>query len=492
MSRTKSSLERLNSDRSRILAQSDEARALRTAGALLSRGQFAMSRSMHVHFIGVAGTGMAGVAGLMASLGHRVTGSDRAFDPPMGPALVDYGVETMRGYDPKNLAGPPDLVVVGNVCRPDHVEARAALDQGLRCVSFPELLESHVLHERRSFVVAGTHGKTTCTSLLTKLLDDAGQQPGFLVGGIPQDFGRGFRAGTPGGPFVIEGDEYDCAFFEKRPKFWRYRPEAVLLTSVEHDHIDIYPDRASYEAAFEGLIERIPEDGLLVAYAGDEAVVRLAEKAVCRVVHYATDDDRAYAPAIWHGALAPPTLGATPVELFGGGTFLGRVMMPLAGRHNARNLVGCIALAAEAARADLGGLLKSAARFSGVMRRQQLLAVAGGVNVVDDFAHHPTAVRETLRGLRGFTKGRLLVAYEPRSATATRALHQDAYVDAFDAADHVWLAPLGRAIPEDERLDLPALRNAIAERGGSATQHRGQQLLRQRGCEHRRHAHAHG
>src|SRR5215510_9601446 len=246
---------------------------------------------MHVHLIGVAGTGMGSLAGLLKKAGHRVTGSDSAFYPPMGDALARWGIETLQGFDPQHLVPPPDLVVVGNVCRPSNVEARAAIDGGLPYKSFPAALRQMFLEQRRSFVVAGTHGKTTTSALLAFLLDRTGHAPGFLFGGIAADFPESFRAGRSGGPFVVEGDEYDSAFFEKTPKFWQYAPEIAVIHAIEHDHIDIYPDMASYRAAFQRFVALIPQHGLLVANAADAEVRAVAEGAACRVSFYALDGE---------------------------------------------------------------------------------------------------------------------------------------------------------------------------------------------------------
>ncbi len=426
---------------------------------------------MHVHLIGVAGTGMGALAGLLRAAGHRVTGSDTAFHPPIGPELAAWGVETMPGYEPSHLEPAPDLVVVGNVCRRDNPEARAAIAKGLRTVSFPGAMEEMFLGERRSFVVAGTHGKTTTTALVAHLLHEAGADPGLLVGGIPRNFEGSFRLGRPGGPFVIEGDEYDSAFFEKTPKFWRYRPEVVILTSIEHDHVDIYPDERAYVAAFEGLVERIPEHGLLVAFAGDARVREVASRARCRVIHYALADDACGdVTPLWTAAPAPPVGGSVPFDLFGGGSFLGRAHSPLSGRHNVRNTLAALAVATEGAGADLSSLLRALGTFLGVKRRQELLGVVDGVRVYEDFAHHPTAVEETLRGLRErHAEGRLLCAFEPRSATASRRQHEEAYPGAFRAADLAILAPVGRPeIPDEERLSVEAVAAAIEANGGRA------------------------
>ncbi|MEM9073255.1 MAG: Mur ligase family protein [Myxococcota bacterium] len=425
---------------------------------------------MHVHLIGVAGTGMGALAGLLKEQGHRVSGSDTAFHPPMGPALERWGVETMPGWNASNLEPAPDLVVVGNVCRSNNPEARAAIDGGLRTLSLPGALEEMFLPKRPGFVVAGTHGKTTTSSLLALLLRESGKNPGMFVGGIPRNFDVSFRLGGEDAPFVLEGDEYDSAFFEKRPKFWRYNPWAVILTSIEHDHIDIYPDEASYLAAFEGLVERIPEEGILVAWAGDPRVREVAKKARCRVRFYGLEgDDCGDVSPIWSAALGKPGLQITPLDLYGGGTYLGRVNSPLSGAHNARNVLAAIALAAEGAGAEVSDLMNAVGVFAGVRRRQELLAVAGGVHIYEDFAHHPTAVRETLRGLKArHPEGRLFAAFEPRSATASRNLHQAEYPDAFRAADVAILAPVGRAIEAEERLDIDAIAQVIRDNGRAA------------------------
>lgn len=425
---------------------------------------------MHVHLVGVAGTGMGSLAGLLQAAGHRVTGSDVAFYPPMGDALVRWGIETKTGFSPENLEPKPDLVIVGNVCRKDNVEARAAIDGGLRVTSMPGALEELFLAERPSFVVAGTHGKTTTTTLTAFLLDRIGRDPGLLVGGIPLDFDESFRLGAPASPFVIEGDEYDSAFFEKTPKFWRYRPRAAILTSIEHDHIDIYPDAASYVAAFREFVKRIPEDGVLVAFAGDPEVRAVAKEARCRVVYYAlsTDDVGDVSPT-WVGAPVAAQGGAQPFDMFVGGTSAGPVLSPLSGDHNVRNAVASMALIAETSSGTVpvSTLIHALRSFRGIKRRQELRGVASGVRVYDDFAHHPTAVRETVSGLRArHPDGRMIAVFEPRSATACRKLHEAAYQESFYAADLVVLAPLGRAnVAEGERLSLEVVADGLRARG---------------------------
>ncbi len=425
----------------------------------------------HVHLVGVAGTGMGALAGLLRSAGYRVTGSDVAFYPPMGEKLAEWGVETMRGYDPGHLDPRPDLVVIGNVVRKDNPEARAAIDGGMAYRSMPGALEELFLARRKSFVIAGTHGKTTTTALVTYLLSGAGRAPGYLLGGVPQDFAESFAVGEEGAPFVIEGDEYDSAFFEKQPKFFRYRPFAAVLTSIEHDHIDIYPTPASYGAAFTGFVERIPADGLLVAYAGDPEVRAIAARARCRLAYYALDgEDTGAVVPTWLAAPAPAEGQAQPFDLFYGGSASGRAYSPLSGLHNVKNALGAIALCAEAGGVSVQALVRALGGFHGVRRRQELVAVADGVRVYDDFAHHPTAVRETLRGLRArHPEGRLVALFEPRSATASRRLHQEQYPAAFEAADLSVLAPVGRKeIAEGERLDVAAIAQTLEAAGKRA------------------------
>jgi UDP-N-acetylmuramate: L-alanyl-gamma-D-glutamyl-meso-diaminopimelate ligase len=424
---------------------------------------------MHVHLIGVAGTGMGALAGMLKRLGHRVTGSDTAFYPPMGDALARWGVETRKGWEPANLEPAPDLVIVGNVCRPDNVEARRAIDSRMRYMSFPQAIEELVIGDRKSLVVAGTHGKTTTTALVAHLL--AGMDPGFLIGGIPKNFDESFRFGAADAPFVIEGDEYDTAFFEKKPKFWRYKPYGAIVTSIEHDHVDIYRDLESYRAAFRGFVERLPADGVLVAFAGDPEVRALARASAARVVYYALDgDDTGGVEPIYRAAPVAPQSGMQPFDLFGSGSFLGRWGSPLMGVHNLRNAIAAVALAVETMNAPTDALARALGTFRGVKRRQELLAEVDGVRVYDDFAHHPTAVRETLRAFAGHHPGsRLLAIYEPRSATASRKTHEAEYASAFEAADWTLLAPVGRKeIAEGERLDVGAIAERIRSSGKRA------------------------
>jgi len=280
------------------------------------------------------------------------------------------------------------------------------------------------------------------------------------------NFERSSRLGTEGAPFVIEGDEYDSAFFEKVPKFWSYRPAAAILTSIEYDHVDIFPDAETYVAAFQKFVELLPSDGWLFAWAGDPLVREVASAAPCKVRFYALDgDDCGDIEPMWLGMRAPG--GA--MDLFGGGSLCGRATLPLVGRHNARNTVAALAMASEAAGAPLDRLTAALPGFRGTKRRQELVGITNGVHVYDDFAHHPTAVKETLSGFRERVSGRLIAVFEPRSATASRQLHQDRYPDAFASADVTILAPVGRSeVPSHEKLDTTRIANELVNRGKTA------------------------
>lgn len=437
---------------------------------------------MRIHIVGVAGSGMGSLAGLLTELGHQVSGSDSRFEPPMGPALRGWGVECLEGFSPSHLDDQPDLVVIGNVCRASNPEARAALERGLSVTHLPGALEKLVFPGTSSVVVAGTHGKTTTTSIVAWLLEAAGLRPGYLIGGIPIGLERSYRApetrhlplSAAGGrraPFVIEGDEYDTAFFEKTAKFLHYRAEIAVITSIEHDHIDIYPDEDSYFRAFEQFVAGIPESGLIVANGADDAVVRIVqEHGRAQVAWYALEGEETSVPPHWLAAIAQVDGHSTAFDLFAGGAPSGRFVTQLSGRHNVRNVVAALAVAAQGFSVRLDSLAHPLQTFAGVKRRQEVVGEPGGVLIIDDFAHHPTAVRETLNGLGARYPGRRIFAvFEPRSATACRSLHQDVYPDAFASADAVLLAPLGRTgLPSGEELDLDLLADDLDAPGRPA------------------------
>ena len=410
---------------------------------------------MKIHLIGIGGTGMGALAGLLVEAGHQVRGSDGPLYPPMSTLLESLGVPLFTGYRAENLDWQPDVVVVGNICRKDHPEAVAAAQRGLRCLSFPALLSELFLAGRHPVVVAGTHGKTTTTSLMVHLLHSAGQAPGFLVGGIPNNFGRSYAVGAA--PyFVVEGDEYDCAYFDKRPKFVHYQPRTVILTGVEYDHADIYPTMEHVERAFAMLVQQVPAEGKLLVCADSEVALRLCRDAACEVQGYTV---RGAAGATWSGEVAPAGAGQQSMLIRQAGREVAQVVVPMTGLHNMEN-----ALAVSAVALGLGLEADAVARglqsFAGIRRRQDVRGQRGGVTVIDDFAHHPTAVRETLAGLRGVHgDGRLVAVFEPRSATSRRNVFQQAYVEALAQADAVVLAPLHapEGIDEAQRLDPAAV-----------------------------------
>jgi UDP-N-acetylmuramate: L-alanyl-gamma-D-glutamyl-meso-diaminopimelate ligase len=418
---------------------------------------------MRIHIVAVSGTGMGPLAGLLKSMGHEVTGSDVAFDPPIGPRLLEWGVQCMKGFDPAHLAYGPDLVVIGNLCRANNPEARFAIDSGLPYTHIGGALQRFVLPGTRPVIIAGTHGKTTTSSLTAGLLEAAGLDRSFRA---PPTARSLLRPARP--PFVIEGDEYDTAFFEKTAKFLHYAAELVVLTSIEHDHIDIYPTLADYLVPFHRLIGELPETGLVVANAADEHVVRIVgERARCPVIWYALQGQHTFGVAP-HWLVAPGAADATgsSFDLFLGGVAAGRWVTPLMGQHNLANIAAALALTSHGFGIDPMSLRTAVTELRGAARRQDLLGVPDGVYVYDDFAHHPTAVRETLLGFRSrHPQARLFAVFEPRSATACRNLHQDVYPDALAVADGVLLAPVARELPPDQALDVPRVAREVGERG---------------------------
>ncbi|MDJ0869476.1 MAG: Mur ligase family protein [Myxococcota bacterium] len=391
----------------------------------------------HVHLVAIGGTGMGALAGLLHARGLRVTGSDRALYPPMSDALERWGIPVSIGFDARNvLRDRPDLVVIGNAVRRDNPEARAAIDGDVPYRSFSDALYELAMQGRHSVVVTGTHGKTTCTSLLGTVLVEAGQDPSLLVGGVAANFEGPFREGR-GPHFVVEGDEYDTAFFDKTPKFLHYHPRTLLLTSVEFDHADIYRDLDHVKQAFRQLVREMPAAGVVVAAVDDPDVRDVVADAACAVVGYGVGaESRASCRATGLEADATGTRFRVEGDAVPG--FEARVA--LHGRHNVANALGALvtahALGVPAERAAAG-----LAAFRGVRRRQELRGEPGGVTVLDDFAHHPTAVRETLAALRARFPGRRLVAaFEARSNTSRRRLFEAQYGEALALADRVVLA----------------------------------------------------
>jgi UDP-N-acetylmuramate: L-alanyl-gamma-D-glutamyl-meso-diaminopimelate ligase len=410
---------------------------------------------MKLHLIGVAGTGMGSLAGLLRDAGHDVRGSDEHAYPPMSTQLEELGIPVMPGFRPENLDWGPERVVVGNVCRRDHVEVLAAQGRGIPLVSFPALLSELFLAERHSIVVAGTHGKTTTSSLMSFVLTQAGRDPSFLVGGVPINFLRSWHLGK-GHDFVVEGDEYDTAFFDKKSKFLHYRPKLVILTSVEFDHADIFVNEEAVKNAFREFLTLIPPDGNLVVCAASPAAMDVAKAARCRITTYG----RPGTEAEWTFEVTGRNLGGRSIlRVAHEGKAVLTVDTGMAGIFNMENLAGVIA-AAHCLGIEPPKVAGAARRFLGVRRRQEVCGIACGVTVIDDFAHHPTAIRETLGALKGrFGPGKMIAAFEPRSATSRRAVFQHDFVDALAVADEVVLAPLHapEKVPDDQRLDVERL-----------------------------------
>jgi UDP-N-acetylmuramate: L-alanyl-gamma-D-glutamyl-meso-diaminopimelate ligase len=419
---------------------------------------------------------MGALAVLLHEAGHEVRGSDSELYPPMSTLLRAAGIPVATGYRDQNLEWEPDFVVVGNICSRDHPEVVAAQARGLKLESFPSMLEKTLLADRRPLVVAGTHGKTTTTAALAWMLEFAGQDPSYLIGGVPLNLESGARLGS-GEAFVLEGDEYDTAFFDKRSKFLHYRPARACLSSVEFDHADIFSDIDAVRAAFREFVAQIPPSGELVARCDDEEVMAVAAAAKCRIVTYRVvqvrdqERDRVDVGSADYCAVfsSRPGVHRTTFELFEHGRSLGVFASQLFGGFNVANVVAAIALA------RLEGVevepLRDAVRcFRGVRRRQELAGIAQGVRIVEDFAHHPTAVRLSVNAVRRRHHEQVLhVCFEPRSASSRRRVFFEPYSEAFDAADHVYLGPLYRPdkIPEAERLDVRELGAAISKRGVS-------------------------
>jgi UDP-N-acetylmuramate: L-alanyl-gamma-D-glutamyl-meso-diaminopimelate ligase len=407
----------------------------------------------HIHLSGICGTAMASLAGLLQLEGHSITGSDKAAYPPMSDLLHGLGIPIMEPYAETNLEPAPDLVVIGNALSRGNPEVERVLDERIPFTSMAALLHEEFLKGRQSLVVAGTHGKTTTTSMLAWIYQFASQkdpalEPSFLIGGVAENFGTSFQL-RPTRTFILEGDEYDTAFFDKGPKFLHYFPDALILTHVEFDHADIYADLGAVKTAFKRLVNLVPRRGLIVAYDGNANVTECVAKALCRVERYGFSDS-----ADWRLQNLRHENGLTRWEVWHEGKLWAELEMSLAGEHNALNATAAAALASgqglgkEAIRAAL-------ATFKSVKRRLEVRAEIGGITVIEDFAHHPTAIRETLRALRSVYPGaRLWAVLEPRSNTLRRKVLADELVESLRLADHAVLAGVYQLqrIPEDERL----------------------------------------
>ena len=415
----------------------------------------------HIHLMGVCGTGMASLAGMFKEKGYHVTGSDHNIYPPMSDFLEALSIPVLKGYSPHNLDPIPDLVIVGNVITRKNPEAVELSRLGLPYLSFPQALQLFALKDKRSIVISGTHGKTTASSLAAWILEKGGMDPGFMIGGIPKNFKKNFKLGH-GKYFVIEGDEYDTAFFDKGPKFLHYKPWTVILTSIEFDHADIYRNLEHVIKNFRKLIHIIPPDGVLIANADDPIVASEIEHAKCQVITYALSNN-----AHWKASDIPVQGNDTRVKIIKHGVEYTTLSTPLYGRHNISNLLSAVVLADHLG-VPSSALSESVKTFEGIRRRQEIIGEKRGILILDDFAHHPTAVKETIDAVSEKYKNRRLIAvFEPRSNSSRRNVFQSRYSLSFDNADLVMIPepPMMEKIPLEERFSSQQLVGDLKKKG---------------------------
>lgn len=421
---------------------------------------------MKIHLIGIGGTAMATLAAMLKRKGHRVSGSDRAVYPPMSLFLAEERIEPFEGYDARHITADLDLVVVGNAVSRGNPEVEAVLDRKIRHCSLPEAVREQFLWGARSIVVAGTHGKTTTTAMTAWLLTAAGLDPSMLVGGIAANFGQdgsSYRIGH-GRDFVIEGDEYDSAFFDKTAKFLKYLPDIAVIGNIEFDHADIYADLDEIRLAFRRLVGLVPGGGRLVLGADSPEALAMREAAVSPVVTFGLAEE-----ADWHAYDVRAGATGTSFAVRRGGKSIGRFTVPLLGTHNVRNALAAMAVAGEIG-VDTQSIAEGLAGFKSVKRRLEALGTVAGVTVYDDFAHHPTAIAETLAALRAaHPTGRIRAVFEPRSASSCRKVFQDRFAEAFGAADDVIIAAVYRStLPPEIRLSAEQLVGDITRAGTRA------------------------
>ena len=427
-----------------------------------------MSKAKHIHLIGICGTAMASLAGMLQERGFRVTGSDAAAYPPMSTFLESLGVPVAQPFAETNLNPRPDLVVVGNALSRGNVELERVLDERIPFCSLPQILHDEFLVGKEVLVVAGTHGKTTTTSMLAWIFETAGLQPSFLIGGIAENFGRSFGLGE-GKHFILEGDEYDTAFFDKGPKFLHYFPDSVILSSIEFDHADIYKDLDAVETAFKRLVNLVPRRGRIIGFdAGESAsksVDRCLENAFCRVERYGASDR-----ASWKIANLKLKEETTSWSVRRDGKAWADFEFPLGGEYNVWNATAAAALAVNYG-ISKDVIAHALETFRSVKRRLEVKARVNGITIIDDFAHHPTAIEQTILALRArYPQSRLWVVLEPRSNTMRRNVLQDALSRSLALADQVVVASIfkSEAIPEEERLDLQRVIDEIQKLGKKA------------------------
>ncbi len=426
-------------------------------------------KAKHIHLIGVCGTAMASLAGMLKVRGFHVTGSDAAAYPPMSDFLASIDIPLSQPYAEINLQPHPDLVIVGNAISRGNPELEYVLDKRIPFQSMAHLLHDEFLRGRESLVVAGTHGKTTTTSMLAWIFASAGRDPSFLIGGIAENFGGSFAV-TEGREFILEGDEYDTAFFDKGPKFLHYFPDAVILTSVEFDHADIYRDLDEVKTAFKRLVNLVPRRGRVIAWDASGNVSECVSRALCPVERYGFEKS-----SHWRIEEADFHPKVTRWEVLRDQKPWGKFQFSLAGEYNVLNATAAAAMAANYG-IPVEEIAKALASFRSVKRRLEVIAEVGGITVVDDFAHHPTAIKETLRALRTrFHLRKLWVILEPRSNTLRRNVFQKPLAQSLALADRVIVASIfkSEAIPEAERLDLDEVVREVIAAGVPAQQFAG-------------------
>src|SRR6266404_5424274 len=416
------------------------------------------SQIRSVHFVGICGTAMASTAAAMQEKGFQVTGSDQNIYPPMSTLLADRKIHVISGYAEQNLAHKPDLVVIGNAISRGNPEAEFVLDHKLRYCSLPELVQEFFIRGKRSLVVTGTHGKTTTASLLTWVFEHNGLNPSYLIGGIPNNLRQGARF-TDSPWFLIEGDEYDTAFFDKRSKFVHYMPEVAIINNLEFDHADIFPDLKSIQTSFKHFIRLVPRNGMLLANGDDPNLATLLGVAHCPVKQFGLREDNAV--RAFNLKLAP-TASAFEIPSF-------KFHLNLLGELNVRNALAVVACAKHCGLANKQ-IQSAFDTFKGIKRRMEVRGIAGGVTIVDDFGHHPTAILETLRALRiKYPNQKIWAIFEPRSNTTRRKVFQNELVGAFDDADAVVVSQIARLelLAPEERLNPEKLMEDLK---GSAKQ----------------------
>jgi UDP-N-acetylmuramate: L-alanyl-gamma-D-glutamyl-meso-diaminopimelate ligase len=413
-----------------------------------------------IHLMGIAGTAMASLAGMLKQKGFSVSGSDQNIYPPMSHFLDQLSIPVLTGYKPQNLHPVPDLVVVGNVITKFNPEAIELARLGIPYVSLPQALQFFAMKGKKSIVIAGTHGKTTTCAIVSWVLEQGGLDPSFMIGGIPLNFGNNFKLGR--GPyFIIEGDEYDTAFFDKSPKFLHYSPCIAILTSIEFDHADIYRDLGHVRESFRKFIRLLPPDGVLIANGDDPLVMEEAKRAKCPLMTYGLGKT-----ADWVGLDILVKEEYTHLGVSNEAKELRDLITPLYGRHNISNLISSVVLS-EFLKVDPESLRHALRTYKGVKRRQEIKGEKKGILVVDDFAHHPTAVRETIQAVKDRYGRRLIAVFEPRSNSSRRNIFQDSYASSFDQADLTFIPepPLTEKIPIQERFSSVKLVQDLQRRG---------------------------